>query len=82
MRMRGMRDGSSAAVTAESASPGFVKEERTGTATEGFERNRLAGYRYVDKTALLAPLLRGDCESTFFLRPRRFGKTLTLSMIH
>ena len=77
-----MENGSFAAVTAGTASPKFAKEERTSTATEDFKRNRLAGYRYVDKTALLAPLLRGDHESTFFLRPRRFGKTLTLSMIH
>ena len=61
---------------------GMFGEEATNTASEDFKKNQTAGYRYVDKTALLVPLLRGDHESTFFLRPRRFGKTLTLSMIH
>ena len=61
---------------------GLFVEEATNTASEDFKKNQTAGYRYVDKTALLVPLLRGDHESTFFLRPRRFGKTLTLSMIH
>ena len=53
----------------------------TATASEDFKKNLLNGIRYVDKTALLVPILRGDHETTFFLRPRRFGKTLTLSMI-
>ena len=54
---------------------------KTATATEDFKKNLIYGKRYVDKTALLAPLLDIDHETTFFLRPRRFGKTLTLSMI-
>ena len=53
----------------------------TATASEDFGKNRRGGFRYVDKTPLLATLLDGEHESTFFLRPRRFGKTLTLSMI-
>ena len=53
----------------------------TTTASEDFKKNILSNKRYVDKTQLLIPLLRGDHETTFFLRPRRFGKTLTLSMI-
>ena len=57
----------------------MVKE--TTTASEDFKKNILSNRRYVDKTHLLIPLLRGDHETTFFLRPRRFGKTLTLSMI-
>ena len=59
----------------------IIKEMKTSTASEDFKKNRLSGTRYVDKTAILVPLLRGDHESNFFLRPRRFGKTLTLSMI-
>ena len=57
------------------------EEKRTFTASEDFKRNLEDGFRYVDKTELLIPLLRRDHEATFFLRPRRFGKTLTLSMI-
>ena len=59
----------------------ILREETTSTGSEDFKRNRMDGKRYIDKTALLVPLLNGDHESTFFLRPRRFGKTLTLSMI-
>lgn len=57
------------------------EEKKTCTASEDFKKNQEAGVRYVDKTELLIPLLEGNHETTFFLRPRRFGKTLTLSMI-
>lgn len=57
------------------------QQMRTATASEDFKKNIQSKKRYVDKTLLLVPLLRGDHETTFFLRPRRFGKTLTLSMI-
>ncbi len=57
-------------------------EKKTATASEDFKKNRMGGFRYIDKTHLLAPLLDGEHETTFLLRPRRFGKTLTLSMIH
>ena len=53
----------------------------TRTASEDFKKNLEGGFRYVDKTELLIPLLNREHETTFFLRPRRFGKTLTLSMI-
>ena len=56
-------------------------EKKTATASEDFKKNRMGGFRYIDKTHLLAPLLDGEHETTFLLRPRRFGKTLTLSMI-
>ncbi len=36
---------------------------------------------YVDKTSFLSPLFY-DGRVSMFTRPRRFGKTLTLSMIH
>ncbi|MBQ8093040.1 MAG: AAA family ATPase [Clostridia bacterium] len=53
----------------------------TTTASEDFKRNIQDGKRYVDKSLMLCPLLRRAHETTFFLRPRRFGKTLALSMI-
>ena len=58
-----------------------LQERITTTASEDFKNNRMIGARYIDKTPLLATLLDRDHETTFFLRPRRFGKTLTLSMI-
>ncbi len=39
------------------------------------------GYYYVDKTLLIDDLLRNDYKVTLFTRPRRFGKTLNLSML-
>lgn len=57
------------------------KQKMTYTASEDFKKNMEAGFRYVDKTDILIPLLNAGHETTFFLRPRRFGKTLTLSMI-
>lgn len=57
------------------------EEKKTTTASEDFKRNLEDGMRYVDKTKLLIPLLNREHETTFLLRPRRFGKTLTLSMI-
>ena len=38
-------------------------------------------YYYVDKTKLLCELVRNIGKVNLFTRPRRFGKTLTLSMI-
>ena len=55
--------------------------KETTTASEDFKKNITSGKRYVDKTLLLVPLLKLSHETTFFLRPRRFGKTLALSMI-
>ena len=61
----------------------FPEELRTTTtASEDFKSNILEQKRYVDKTQILIPLLQRNHETTFFLRPRRFGKTLTLSMLH
>ena len=40
------------------------------------------GYLYIDKTAYLKDLVSSGTKVLFMLRPRRFGKTLTMSMIH
>ena len=39
------------------------------------------GYYYVDKTALIKELLEMRGKVNLFTRPRRFGKTLNLSML-
>lgn len=39
------------------------------------------GYYVVDKTALIRELLDTHMEVSLFTRPRRFGKTLTMSML-
>ena len=45
-----------------------------------FKRIRSEGYYYVDKTEYLAKLESRDSFG-FFVRPRRFGKSLFISMI-
>ena len=41
---------------------------------------RLDGYYYVDKTMYI-PLIKRSNRYFFFIRPRRFGKSLTLNML-
>ncbi len=48
---------------------------------EDFEKLRKEGYYYVDKTEMIAKLLRNPAEVTLFTRPRRFGKSLNMSML-
>lgn len=38
-------------------------------------------YYYVDKTLLIKDLLDKGAQVSLFTRPRRFGKTLALSML-
>ena len=47
-----------------------------------FEKIRQNDYYYVDKTELIHVLLKTEpAEITLFTRPRRFGKTLVMSML-
>ena len=48
---------------------------------ENFEEIRSDGYYYVDKTKLIEQLLQNWGEVSLFTRPRRFGKTLNMSML-
>ena len=48
---------------------------------EDFEEIVTKGKKYVDKTATLKPLLESGDAVTLLLRPRRFGKTLSMSML-
>lgn len=47
---------------------------------ENFEKIRRDGFYYVDKTGLIEQLLNNWGEVNLFTRPRRFGKTLNMSM--
>ena len=38
-------------------------------------------YYYVDKTGMISELLRSGGKVTLFTRPRRFGKSLNMSML-
>ena len=46
-----------------------------------FEKIRNGGFYYIDKTGLIADLVRSSAEVTLITRPRRFGKTLGMSML-
>lgn len=48
---------------------------------DDFEKIITKGYYYVDKTLLIKELLDKKGEVNLFTRPRRFGKTLNLSML-
>lgn len=48
---------------------------------EDFEKLRTEGFYYVDKTGLIAELLNNWGEVNLFTRPRRFGKSLNMSML-
>ena len=48
---------------------------------QSFEIIRKENYLYVDKTEKLLPLIRKSGKSYFLSRPRRFGKSLTLSTL-
>lgn len=48
---------------------------------ENFEEIRKAGFYYVDKTKLIEQLLEQWGKANLFTRPRRFGKTLNMSML-
>ena len=48
---------------------------------EDFETLREQGIYYVDKTQYLKPLFSGRAGRFLLLRPRRFGKTLTMSTL-
>ena len=48
---------------------------------ENFEDMIRSGYYYVDKTMFIKELLDLKGKVNLFTRPRRFGKTLNLSML-
>ena len=48
---------------------------------DSFEKVRSGGYYYVDKTGVIAELLRKTFEVNLITRPRRFGKTLAMDMM-
>ena len=48
---------------------------------ENFERIIKDGYYYVDKSLLIEKILENRTPVTLFTRPRRFGKTLNMSML-
>ena len=66
---------------------GFVREGRRmerkklPVGIDSFEKLRREAFYYVDKTGLIIDLLNNWGEVNLFTRPRRFGKTLNMSML-
>lgn len=48
---------------------------------ENFEEIRTQGFYYVDKTGLIRELMQNWGKVNLFTRPRRFGKSLNMSML-
>ena len=48
---------------------------------DNFEKIITRGYYFVDKTLLIKDLLDNKADVNLFTRPRRFGKTLNMSML-
>ena len=48
---------------------------------EDFKEIREEGYYYVDKTAFIEQVLEKRSKVTLFTWPRRFGKSLNMSML-
>ena len=58
-----------------------MKELNIPVGVSDFEKIRSNGYYYIDKSGLIGELLRAGAEVTLITRPRRFGKTLGMSML-
>lgn len=57
------------------------KKAKLPIGIEDFEKLRTEGFYYVDKTGLIIELLNNWGEVNLFTRPRRFGKSLNMSML-
>ena len=59
-----------------------MKDLQFPVGISNFEKIREGGYYYIDKTNLISELLSGGiAEVTLITRPRRFGKTINMSMM-
>ena len=59
-----------------------MQEIKVPIGRSGFADIRKNGYYYIDKSGLIRELLRTDGRQvTLITRPRRFGKTLGMSML-
>lgn len=58
-----------------------MNELKLPVGIDGFEKIRRNGFYYIDKTELIEQLFLNWGEVNLFTRPRRFGKTLNMSMM-
>ena len=60
---------------------GIMVRKKLPIGIDGFEKIRTNDFYYVDKTMFMKELLQNWGEVNLFTRPRRFGKTLNMSML-
>ena len=58
-----------------------MRKKKLPIGIENFEKLRLEDFYYIDKTGLIRELLNNLGEVNLFTRPRRFGKSLNMSML-
>ena len=58
-----------------------MSKQKLPVGMDGFEKIRRNGFYYIDKTKLIEQLFLNWGEVNLFTRPRRFGKTLNMSML-
>ena len=58
-----------------------IMRKKLPVGIESFEKLRREDFYYVDKTGLIRDLLYNWGEVNLFTRPRRFGKSLNMSML-
>ena len=58
-----------------------AEKRKLPVGVEDFEKIRREGFYYVDKTTMIRDLLHKWGEVNLFTRPRRFGKSLNMSML-
>ncbi len=58
-----------------------VRKKKLPIGIENFEKLRSEDFYYIDKTWLISDLLHNWGEVNLFTRPRRFGKSLNMSML-
>ena len=59
----------------------MVKKKKLPIGIDSFEELRKEDFYYVDKTKLIEQLLNKCGKANLFTRPRRFGKSLNMSML-
>ncbi len=60
---------------------GMAGKAKLPVGIENFKEMRTGGFYYVDKTGLIKTLMENPGKVNLFTRPRRFGKTLNMSML-
>ncbi|MCD8004785.1 MAG: AAA family ATPase, partial [Oscillospiraceae bacterium] len=60
---------------------GTERKKKLPVGIEDFAKLRTEGFYYIDKTGMIRDLLNAWGEVNLFTRPRRFGKSLNMSML-